>query len=240
MKINSIVKALLAVLALSAAAVAQSPKTPVFQLGNQATYIPAPPGFEEAASQFERIRDHFTTTEATGNDMPAVFLPKADCEKLRAGTFGPFNFYTKVSVRSAVRGESYPSARFATLIATFRENEATFLDLNSPSMKATLRRLDQGLSNLNNKETHVDLPQLTKLGEFDTRPNVYALMLLMNMTTTSGDSVVTTPILGGMTYLRVKDRMIYVYTYRRYTSAEDINVLRDFTKQWVTQILAAN
>jgi len=62
----------------------------------------------------------------------------------------------------------------------------------------------------------------------------------MNMTATSADSVKTTPILGTLTYLRVKDRMIYVYTYRKYSSPEDINVLRDFAKQWVTQILAAN
>ena len=242
MKLFSTVTVLIFILTLSAVAQSQSANVlaPVFQLGDQATTIPAPRGFAEAASQFESIRNQFTTTEAPGNEMLAVFLPQADCEKLRGGTFGPFNFYTKVSVRAAVRGESYSSARFADLIAYFRKNEVTLLDMNSPAMKATLRRLDQGMSDLNKRETHVDLPQLTRLGEFDTRPNVYSVMLLMNMTATSADSVTTTPLLGTLTYLRVKDRMIYVYSYRKYSAAEDINVLRDFTKQWVTQILAAN
>ena len=242
MKLYSTVTALVFILTFSAVAQSQSANVlaPVFQLGDQATTIPAPTGFAEAASQFETIRNQFTTTEAPGNEMLAVFLPQADCEKLRGGTFGPFNFYTKVSVRAAVRGESYSSARFADLIAYFRKNEVTLLDMNSPAMKATLRRLNQGLSDLNKKETNVDLPQLTRLGEFDTRPNVYSVMLLMNMTATSAGSVTTTPLLGTLTYLRVKDRMIYVYSYRRYSAAEDINVLRDFTKQWVTQILAAN
>ncbi len=229
-------------MALSVSALAQSPKSSsaVFQLGDQPTTIPAPAGFEEAASQFDRIRDHFTTTEAVGNDMLAVFLPQADCEKLRAGTFGPFNFYTKVSVRAAVRGEPYSSARFDQLVAYFRKNEATLLDMNSPAMKATLQRLDQGLSKLNNQEMHVDFPQLTRLGEFDTRPNVYAVMLLLNVTAMAGDAAQTTPLLGTLVYLRVKNRMIYVYTYRKYTSQDDVNILRDFTKQWITQILAAN
>ena len=242
MKLYSTLTALILVLSLSAVAQAQSANVlaPVFQLGDQATTIPAPAGFAEAASQFETIRSQFTATEAAGNDMLALFLPQADCEKLRAGTFGPFNFYTKVSVRAAVRGESYSSARFADLVAYFRKNEGTLLDMNSPAVKATLRSLNQGLSNLNNKETYVDLPQLTRLGEFDTRPNVYSVMLLMKMTASSGDSVVTTPLLGSLTYLRVKDRMIYVYTYRKYTSEDDVKVLRDFTRQWVTQILAAN
>lgn len=242
MKIYSTLTALIFILSLSAVAQSQSANVlaPVFQLGDQATTIPAPTGFCEAASQFEIIRSQFTATEAAGNEMLAIFLPQADCDRLRAGTPGPFNFYTKVSVRAAVRAESYSSTRFADLVAYFRKNEGTLLDMNSPAMKATLRRLNQGLSNLNNKETQVDLPQLTRLGEFDTRPNVYSVMLLMKMTASSGDSVVTTPLLGGLTYLRVKDRMIYVYTYRKYTAEDDVNVLRDFTKQWVTQILAAN
>lgn len=240
MRVYRIVIALVFILALSGAAFAQSPKTPVFQLGNQATYIPAPAGFEEAASRSERIREHFSTTESPDNDMLAIFLPQADCEKLRSGAFRSFNFYAKVSVRRAIREESYSSARFAELVSTFRQNEATILDMKRPAMQAALRRLNKGISDLANQETHVELPQLVKLGEFDTRPNVYALMLLMNLTTTSGDEAATTHILGGLSYVRVKDRVIYVYTYRTYTSQDDINVLRDFTRQWLTQILAAN
>lgn len=242
MKTYSTITALVVLLSLNAVAQSQSLNVlaPVFQLGDQATTIPAPAGFAEAASQFENIRNHFTTTEAPGNEMLAVFLPQADCKKLRAGTFGPFNFYTKVSVRAAVRGESYSGARFAELVAYFRKNEGTLLDMNSPAMKATLQRLEQGLSKLNDKETHVDLPQLTRLGEFDTRPNVYAVMLLLNVTAQAGKSVETTPLLGTLVYLRVKNRMIYVYTYRKYISPDDVSLLRDFTRQWITQILAAN
>src|SRR6185436_3478626 len=97
------------------AAVAQTPKQEgaVFQLGAQETRIPAPEGFEEAASQFEAIKNHFTATEAPDNDMLAVHLPRADCQKIKDGEFGPFNFYTKVSVRRAIRDEDYSATRFA-------------------------------------------------------------------------------------------------------------------------------
>jgi len=83
-------------LVVNASAVAQTRKADVatFHLGNQVIAIPAPIGFEEAASQFESIKNHFTLTEAPGNDMLAVHLPHADCQKLRAGEFGPFNSCT--------------------------------------------------------------------------------------------------------------------------------------------------
>jgi hypothetical protein len=242
MKPRSINIAFAILFVASVSAFAQTPKTSVtvFQLGDQATTIPTPEGFEEAASQFEVIKDRFTRTEAPENDMLAVHLPHADCERLRAGEFGPFNFNTKVSVRRAVRDQPYSAERFAGLVAEFRKSGAQILDINSPAMKSAVKRLDKSLSELNQQEAGVDLSQPINLGEFDTRPNVYSVMLVLNFKTKNGDSEVSTPVLGGLSYVRVGQRLIYVYTYRKYVSATDVEVLRDFTRKWIGQILAAN
>ena len=242
MKHLSIACAALAVVLLtSVVAVSQTAKTvTVFQLGDQEAKIPTPAGFEEAASQFENIKHHFTITEDPGNDMLGVYLTAADCNKLRAGEFGPFNFYTKVSVRRTVRAEDYSAERFANLVATFRKSGAQVLDINGTVMKNATERLGTGLSELNKQETKVDLGQPVNLGEFDTRPNIYSVMLLVNFKTKIGDNEVSTPILGGLSFVRVKRRMIYVYTYRKYESKTDAVILRDFTRKWIGQILAAN
>jgi hypothetical protein len=242
-KATSIVIGALAILFLvSASATAQTRTADfsTFQLGNQVITIPSPEGFEEAASQFEGIKDHFTRTEAPGNDMLAIHLPHADCEKLRKGEFGPFSFYTKISVRSAVRNVDYSPQRFADLVSEFRKSGSKILDFNSPAMKATLEQLGKNLSELRKQETQVDMSQPVNLGEFDTRPNVYSVMLLINFKTQNSAGDVSTLIAGGLSYVRVKQRLIYVYTYRRYESKTDVEVLRDFTKQWIGQILAAN
>lgn len=230
------------VFVISPAAVAQKRKTvvAVFQLGNQATRIPAPAGFEEAASQFEKIKTHFSATEAPDNDMLAIHMSRADCKKLRAGAFGPFDFYTKVSIRRAVREEEYSAERFANLITTFRQSGTQILDINGPAMKDIVKRLDKSLTELNQQETEVELGQPVNLGEFDTRPNVYSVMLLMNFSTKAGEATASVPILGGLSYVRIKQRLVYVYTYRRYKAEADVQILRDFTRKWVGQILAAN
>ena len=227
---------------ISPAAVAQTRKTnvAVFQLGNQATRIPTPAGFEEAASQFEKIKSHFTATEAPDNDMLAIYMSRADCNKLRAGGFGPFDFYTKVSIRRGVREEEYSAERFASLITAFRQNGTQILDINGPALKDIVKRLDKSLTELNQQETEVELSQPVNLGEFDTRPNVYSVMLLMNVRTTTGDASASVPVLGGLSYVRIKERMVYVYTYRKYNAETDVQILRDFTREWIGQILAAN
>jgi hypothetical protein len=236
-----LIRAFAILFVLSTSVVAQTSKAvDTFHLGDQVIAIPAPAGFEEATSQFETIKNQFAQTEAPDNDMLAVHLPHADCEKLRAGELGPFNFYTKVSIRRAVRDQNYSAERFANLVSTFRKSGSQIMDINGATMKGIIDHLDKSLSELSKQETQVDLSQPINLGEFDTRPNVYAVMLLLNLTTKTGDREGTVPILGGLTYLRVKQRLIYVYTYRKYTSKTDVGVLRDFTKQWISQILTAN
>ena len=172
--------------------------------------------------------------------MLAIHLPSADCQKLRAGEFGPFNFYTKVSIRRGVREQDYSTDRFVQLVAAFRQNGSQILDVNGPVMKAATERLDKSLTELNKQETQVDLSQPVNLGEFDTRPNVYSVMLLLNIKTTTGDGEGSVPILGGLSYVRVKQRLVYVYTYRRYKTKADAAILRAFTTEWISQILAAN
>ena len=240
--ISIIIAAFTTLFAINAAAVAQTPKTDaaLFQLGDQATRIPAPEGFEEATSQFERIKDLFTQTEDPGNELLAIYLPHADCDRLRAGGFGPFNFNTKVSVRRSIREVPYSAERFGMLVAEFRKSGAEILDVNSQIMKDATKRLDSAISDLNKQDVQLDLSQPVNLGEFDTRPNVYSVMLVLNFKTKSGDREVSVPVLGGLSYVRVRQRLIYVYTYRKYASAADVDVLRDFTKKWIGQIHAVN
>ncbi|HWN08304.1 MAG TPA: hypothetical protein VNO50_03375 [Pyrinomonadaceae bacterium] len=212
----------------------------IFQMGQQRITIPAPDGFEEASSQFKSIKDRFTVTEATGNEVLAVHLPKSDCDKLRSGVAIDLNFYTKISVRESVRASDLSPPQFARLISEFRGASSKIMDINSPETKTNLARMNRNLSELNQQEVKIDLSQPVNLGEFDTRPNIYSVMLLVNLKSKTADGDVVKVIVGSLSYVRVKQRLIYVYTYREYKSTNDIEVLRDFTKQWIGQILAAN
>jgi len=237
-----IVATFVTLIVIGAGAVAQTTKADVvvFHLGDQAIRIPAPEDFEEAASQFEPIRRLLASTEAPANDMLAVHLPHAVCEKLRAGEFGSFNFYTKVSVLRAGRDQDFSAGHFAETVTLLRKTSPQILDVNGPTMKGAVKQLDKGLSDFNKQETQIDFNQPVNLGEFDSRPNVYSVMLVMSFTTKIGENEKRFPLLAGVSLVRIKERLVFVYTYRQYKSVTDVEVLRDFTKKWVDQILAAN
>lgn len=240
--LSIIIGALAVIFVMTTSAGAQTRKADVatFQLGDQLITIPAPNDFEEAAAQFESIKNRFTLTEAPANDVLAVHLPHAYCEKLRAGEMGSPDFYTKISVLRAARTSDYSFEQFETLVSEFRKTGSKMLDVNTPAMKATLERLGKSLTELNKEETQVDMSQPLNLGEFGTQPNVYSVMLLVNFKAQRNGGEVSTLIAGAMSCVRVKQRLLFVYTYRKYESKADVETLRDFTKQWVGQILAAN
>jgi hypothetical protein len=150
MKVLAVTSCLAILFVVNSSAIGQARRTEVttFQLGNQLTVIPAPDGFEEAASQFELIKEHFSRTEVPENDMLAVHLSRAECDKLRAGESATFNFYTKVSVRKDIRDQDYSAERFAELVALFRKTGSQVLDVNSPTMKGAVQQLDKGLSEI--------------------------------------------------------------------------------------------
>ena len=235
-----LVSAITLVVSVSAPAQTRKATSTSLQLGDSVVVIPAPDGFEEAASQFESIKTGFTATEDPGNDMLAVHLLTTDCERLRRGESGPFNFYTKISVRKTARERAFSASEFAAIPAEFRKSGAAALDINGPRMKATLEHMEKGLSEVSQNTTKVEMTQPENLGEFDNRANVYSVMLLLNFKFQIGDTQRVTPVLGGLSFVRVNQRLLYVFTYRKYESKRDIEVLRDFTKQWLNMILAAN
>ena len=230
------------VASVSAPAQSHEAKVNVFsvRVGDKVIIIPPPEGFEEATTQFEQVKTRFTATEAPQNDMLAAHLSVDDCKLLRSGQNALFAQYTKVSVLRAARDLSITAPMFASIVADFRKNSSAYLDMNSPQMQEMFKQWDRELSKLDAKDTKTALSEPQNLGEFDNRANVYSVMLRMELNRASGSEQAKIPMLAGVTYLKVKDKVIFVYTYRPYRERTDVEKLREFSIKWNNSILAAN
>ena len=231
------------VLIVFVAAHAQSHETKAIsvRLGETVVFIPAPAGFEEVTSEFGDIKERFIATEATQNDMLVAFLQASDCELAKRGEKPLMNQYAKVSVLRIGRELTISSEAFAQIVNDFRKNGAKMLDPNDSAMKELFRRADENLTRLNSKDTKIELSeQPQNLGEFDVRPNVYSVMLLMPLKVEMAGNTVNVLVLATMTYLRIKEKVIFVYGYKKYSAKGDVETLRDFSKNWYNRILAAN
>ena len=218
----------------------QRAKTSSVTLGNQVVLIPNPEGFEEATSQFEQVKQRFSLTEAPENDMLFVHLPSSDCELLRKGSNPTYDLYTKVSVLRTSRTMVVSSPMMAAAVQELRTQAATLLDPNGPKMEEMERLVEKGLSHVNSQQTKIEFDKPQILGVVDNQPNVFSLLTLLTIKANVEGTDITIPMLTTVNYVRVKERLIFVYTFRRFQSKADVEPLKAFTKKWTTSILAAN
>lgn len=210
------------------------------QLGTKSVTIPSPEGFGEAASQLESVKRVFSGTEDPDLDMLAVHLPIETIQRLKSGEHFDLPFYTKISIPKRLRAVDYPLQDFSALVTQMEAAGMRVFDFDSPEMKAKAQTRNKSLSEMLEQETTMDLSQPVNLGVIEKTPNSYGMLLLVKVKFQSGSAQKEKLLVSGVTFMRLKQRLLYVYTYRLVNSKEDIDILRNFTKQWLSQILKAN
>lgn len=234
--------ALIAFLAGSSAAVfaQRSASTDVYQIGSQKIVIPPPANFVEAASQFPSVKNAFTATEAAGNDMLAVHISIADAELLKKGESKQPDVYTKVSVSKRMRETNMTAADFTAFLKVFKQQFPVITDPNGKDIKNVLEKASKYSTEQSGAETVFSLSQPINLGEIVNLPNAFGTVLLMEIKVAAEGKETAAPLVGGMSVVRTRGKMLFVYTYRNYKNAKDIEELKSFTKNWINQIALAN
>ncbi len=211
-----------------------------FQMGNKQIVIPAPSGFTEAASQIQVIKDRFTVTEAASNDLLAVHIPNGDYQLFKKGEFADLTFYTKVSVSKRLRNETASEANFVSFVEAFKKYFPAYSDPKGSVMKKTLTRISENLSSLNQEKTTVIIDKPHNLGEIVNERNSFGVIILSQVTTKIGDAEEVRTLLSGISVIRVREKIIFVYTYKDYKNEQDITDLKIFSSNWLKQLAAAN
>lgn len=223
-------------------------KTSSIHLGSKVVVIPDPDDFEEASSQFKPVRDTFTATEVPQAEFLLSHLPAAECQSLRNGASLVLNRYTKISILKDLREQDISDEVMSVVISEFRKNSGAVLDPDGPTMKSVMENAQRGLSNVSSKPVDLTLNATENLGEFDQRPQVFSVMLLLTYKTNVAGTQTVTPVLASLTFLNVNKRLLYVSVYRKISSPAALKTelkpgiadVKQFTTKWVNQILAAN
>ena len=225
-----------------------TPKSSSVQLGDKTIVIPDPEGYEEGTSQFPKIKELFKAVEAPSNDMLLAHLPASECATLRGGGMVFLNHYTKVSVLKAAREIAISDADMTGTVAEFRKNGTKLLEPDGPLINEVMKNAERGLTKLESRKIGLDVSETKNLGEFDVRPQVYSVMFLMMLEVDSGGKQETRPVLMSLTFLQVRQRILYVNVYQKLSSTAAVktelkpgmNEVKQFATKWVNQILAAN
>jgi hypothetical protein len=212
----------------------------LFHLGERDVLIPAPEGFVEATSRSERVKMAFEATEGEGLDLLAVHLPADVLRRMERGENPEPDFYTKVSVSKRLRVINSSQQDLASLAAYMRANSSKVFDFNSPALQEQLKRQNKGLSELLKQDAAIDFSKPVNLGEIASTPDSFGTLLLVKTKFKSGEVEKEKMLLSGICFVRVRDRIIFIYTYHVFNSEGDADVLREFSKRWMADILRAN
>ena len=227
---------------------ARQPKTSSVRLGDKVIVIPDPEGYEEGTAQFPKIKELFTAVEAPSNDMLLAHLPASDCTTLRNGSEVFLSRYTKVSVLKAARELAVSDAEMTATVTEFRKNGTKMLEPDGPLVTEVMRNAERGLTKLKSREIGLDMSETQNLGEFDVRPEVYSVLLLMTIKVDSQGKQESTPMLATLSFLKVRQRVVYLNVYHKLSSTAAVKTemkpvmkeMTQFTRKWVDDILAAN
>ena len=209
-------------------------------LGDKVVALPAPEGFEEVASQFERMKTLFAASEPPASDLLAVYMPVSDGDLLRKGGVPGYKRYMKISIIRALRSYAALSSDFAASVDYIQKNNAQMFNPKRSQITDGLEQVDRAISKELSKDITIKNTQNTNLGDFDNRPNVYSNLMLLFFNSQIEGKEVTTPVVTYVNLLHIKQRIVMVFAYKRYESKADMDEMKQFTTKWINQILAAN
>lgn len=211
------------------------------KLGDKVVQLPGPEGYEEVSQQWQNLKTAFAATVPANGDLLAAYLQVSDCELIRQGQRPLMPTWLQINILREGRTHVSDRAEFARIAAMMRQQTAGLVNPQKRDMKQHLARIDEFLSKEYSKDIKFDLSKPKLLGEFDSRPNVYSyLMLMQPQFQMDGQNVYQAPVLATMSLVLIKQRIITVLTYKKFESKADAEALTTLTTKWINEILAAN
>jgi hypothetical protein len=208
----------------------------IFQLGSKAIRVPAPEGFVDTATRFDKVALRLATTEAPQNETIASYVPESLVSKLTENQNIDLPIYAKFSVGRRIKDLDCSPQNFATTVAGFKAFFPTLLDPNSQATKQLESDISGELKELSGKDQTVRLSGQKNLGYFQETPDVFSGLSAVNLEV-NGKSM---PLIGSASLVRVNDRLIFLYVYKQTTSKDDVALMMDLAKKWTASVLFAN
>jgi hypothetical protein len=224
----------LAIICFSTALTAQSSNS--YKLGTRTVIISPPKDFVDVVPRFERIAARFIATESPGNEVLAVHVPETYVSRLEKLEEPAFDFYTKVSVSKRLKEIDCTRANFSDAVSQVRKSFDSYLNPKGQFLLSIVKNANKGLTEHLGQDPELKIGETKNLGYFDSQPDIFSAMILMKVEA-FGKPI---SLLGTLSLIRVNNRMIYVYAYRKLETENDAEILRDFTKKWTSEIMESN
>lgn len=209
---------------------AAQPQTTIVRVGAVSIAIPSP-----ATDLVEPGPDYrvlFEPLAGTANRLVAAFVPPDKMDAIHAGNAPPMNEYALVEVGRRVEFAEINPATFQQIAEIMAKQLGG--DLNGLG-KQSEDGINQRLKALGNS-TSVTIDKPIQLGTFFSKTDAVGF----GMITPYNVNGTITRMAGCLAEVRVRGRVLSVFTYAAYKDEGTVKWVRETSEQWADAILKAN
>lgn len=205
--------------------------TPTYRAGLKNFTIPAPTSeLTEAGPDYRVLLEPLAPTQ---NRLIAAFLLPADLDTLRSGSTAILNRYALVEVLRQAEFADVSPEMFKQVSDGLGTQFGGSVDAN---LKDNQDEINRRLKALHPATSDVILDKPVQLGALFTKPDACAFGMVMSMT--SGGKARKLAV--GVIAMRVRSRLLFLYTYTEFKDDSSVQWLRTTDEQWANAILQAN
>jgi len=227
---------LLASLPLSAAqdqnsTPAQATDVLTYRVGGTPLVIPPPTNdMVEMGQDYRVVMDVFVPEQ---NRLVAAFVTPNDLAIIKSGGKAMPSQYALVEVLRRGEFMDLSAKDYKDMADTLEQQFGAVL---STAIKEGEDELNRRIKEQNLDDAKISLDKPVQLGGFFSKTDAYGTGIIMPVTTNG----VTTKVVAGIIFLRVKNRLLFVYLYSVYKDQGTVIWMRKTTENWADAILKAN
>jgi hypothetical protein len=206
-------------------------------IGDQKLKLPIPPGYTEPSSDMPGFRQMGESLTAKTNRLMALYVSLPDFRKAAVGGEPEMRQYFMVQTLRSMETTRFEPAMLDAAKVMLKNQAATIFKMVESESQSTL---DAYAKTIGDGQSKIKLGEVQSLGVFDDSPNSMTLLGLTKVQVLRDGVQNDITILFATNFLRLKDRVVYLYAYTRYEGKEDIEWAAESSKAWVTQALLMN
>lgn len=212
-------------------AVTHNSEPGTFRAGTRTVALPSPRGdLVETGADARQALDYMVPT---GNRMVAAFVTAGDLPFLQARQLHPLSAYGVVEVSRSAEFTDASPADFQTVVQLMDQQ---FGVIFKGAVKDQQEQVNERLKALNAHAATVTLDKPVQLGNWFTKADEVGYGIAMPVSAAGK----TVNMAGGISVVRVNERLLFVYFYEPIADDKTIDAVRATTERWADAILAAN
>jgi hypothetical protein len=213
--------------------------TPI-RLNKTIVLLPAPPGFTEVSRRSVKMQKLSRLLTLPHKEFLALYVSTEDMQRIRSGKQAQMKQYITAQISSAAREKRILVKTFRQLRAKLRQRLSGKQGYSVATGQKQINRITGKLRQQAPDMESIKVGTMRPIGIlFDGRQAIsYGVLVKYRISINKLPEDIL--MVGSVTYLMVKNKLLSVYVFRVYKNDNDIQWVNKTTKGWIKSIVRRN